>query len=112
MEILAGRTHYYTLRIGTGGLGKASFTIYLFKDGNVSAQTINLVESKSGYYTFSFANDGTDRSQWCLIIVYSGTTYSQAWTVRKPTIEKNIALQTTRTLEQGILTSVNNQIKS
>lgn len=94
-EVKAGGTHYMVFPYSLSGVTLAQWTKVLIKNGErVLDIPIECREYPNGIYTFSFTNDGTDESQWSLVVYETaGTTnlkFGQTWTVRKRTAELNV----------------------
>ena len=50
-----------------------------------------IVEASVGVYTFSFVNDGVDKTTWHVIIqhIIGGDVVQESWYVQRPTAELN-----------------------
>jgi hypothetical protein len=116
MEIAAGETHYMTVPHSSAGVGYASWTKNLFKNGEVVLNTaIDMRESPSGTYTFAFVNDKEDEAQWTLQVWETANTtikYSETWRVKKKLIEQGVKqIRSRMDSEGGFFQSSTNQDK-
>lgn len=92
MEIDPLGTHYMTIGHKNSGVGIKSWTMTLFQNGQVVLNpNISLQENPSGTYTFSFANDGTNKAIYSLIVYETALTttkYTQTWKVVKQSVQQ------------------------
>lgn len=93
-EIAAEKTHYMPFAHPTSGLAKSDFTVRIFKNGALSSNTaFTLREIAPNNYFLSFDNDGTDFSNWAVILFATDEPdlfYVESWQVRKLTVETDV----------------------
>ena len=95
MDLVTGATHHLVIPYATSGLLRSDWTMLVFMDGDIR-QDINVTvrEIPAGIYVFSFTNDGTDKSQWTLIVYPTAAPAAKFWTdwgVRSNIIEQSVA---------------------
>lgn len=102
--VQAGGTHYMTFPFSITGNTRDDFVYTVYKNGEIRADTaVDITEKKPYQYVASFVNDGTDHSNWTIIIsdpTVENTYIVESWQVRKLTAEKAINQIRTR-LDSG-----------
>lgn len=98
MEVLAGETHYMIIPYATTGLPRSGWTVKLFRNGALAPEIdIQVRESTSGYYTFTFTNDGVDKTHWQLIVrpvAVPQDVFWDTWMVRKNITQQQVSTLT------------------
>lgn len=99
MIVPANQTHYLFFRHGTAGLTRASFTIYVYKNGvRTRDVAVEVVENPANYYIASFTNDGEHDATWTLSLFHGTSHYFDTWRVEKPIIEQNVKQMRSRSI--------------
>jgi len=106
MQVLAGKTHYMSWPHPATGVKSPSWSVRIFKDGDLRLDIgYEVTETAPRYYTLNFDNDGGHNSQWTAIVSLKdapGIGYTESWLVIKPITEQGVTeIRTRNNTEDG-----------